>query len=333
MRRSIVWLAILVLALGAQAWTQEKPAAPASQPETPLGSFAQDYVIGPGDLLSIMVYDAADLSRDVRVSATGFILMPLLPDPIPANGMTAEELGTLLAREYQQRQILRNPQITVLVKEFKSRPVAILGAVRRPQMYPVMGPTTLLQVLSAAEGLDDDAGNLIYVTRGASPKELPAAPGQVSEPANPGPRTVVIKVRDLMEMRDPAANVAIYAGDMITVPRAGIVYVVGAVHKPGGFMLKDRHEQLTVLQALALAENMTGTARPGDSLIIRRTPESDKEETIEVDVGKIMARQAPDRVLQENDILFIPDSPIKKGLRRAAEAAIQITTGLVIWRR
>ena len=331
MRRIFLGVLFLALALALPGLAQEKPATPA--PEAPLGSLAQDYVIGPGDLLSILVYDAPDLSRDVRVSATGFILVPLLPEALHADGLTAEELAATLAREYQQRQILLNPQITILVKEFKSRPVAILGAVRRPQMYPVIGPTNLLQVLSAAEGLDDDAGNLIYVTRGASPKELPAAPGQVKEPKVPGPRTLVVNVRDLMEMRDPAANIPVYAGDMITVPRAGIIYVVGAVHKPGGFMLKDRHEQLTVLQAIALAENMTGTARPGDSLIIRRPPGADKEEAIQVDVSKIMARQAPDRILQENDILFVPDSPLKKGLRRAAEAAIQITTGLVIWRR
>lgn len=329
MRRIILGLGFLLLVGVMAGWAQEST----PKPESPPPEAARDYVIGPGDLLSIMVYDAPDLSRDVRVTASGFILVPLLPEPVRADGLTSEELAAALAREYQQRQILRDPQITILIKEFRSRPVAILGAVRRPQMYPVIGPTTLLQVLSAAEGLDDDAGNLIYITRGASPKELPVAPGQVSEPAAPGPRTLVVNVRDLMEMRDPAANVPIYAGDMITVPRAGIIYVVGAVHKPGGFLLKDRREQLTVLQAIALAENMTGTARPGDSLIIRRSPGTAKEETIQVDVGRIMARQAPDQVLQENDILFVPDSPLKKGLRRAAEAAIQITTGLVIWRR
>lgn len=304
-----------------------------AQETTPPAEAAPDYVIGPGDLLSIVVYDAPDLSRDVRVTAKGFIQLPLLPDPIQADGRTPEELAAVLAHEFQERQILRNPQVTVLVKEFKSRPVAVLGAVKRPQMVPVLGPMNLLQVLSAVEGLTDDAGNFIYVTRGAGLRELPATPQQVTEPENPGPRTLVVNVRDLMEMRDASANVRIYAGDMITVPRAGIIYVVGAVNKPGGFLLRDRREQVSVLQAVALAENMTGYARPGDALIIRRPPGTDKEETIEVDVGRIMARKGPDTYLQENDILFIPDSPVKKGLRRAAEAAIQITTGLVIWRR
>lgn len=291
-----------------------------------------DYLIGPGDLLGIVVYDAADLSRDVRVTAKGYILMPLLPDPVLADGLTPEELAAALAREYQEREILRNPQVTILVKEYRSRPVAVVGAVRKPQMVPVLGPTTLLQVLSEVGGLDDDAGNRIFVTRGASLKQMPADLRQAEEPEVTGPHTHIVEVRDLMEMRNPAANLPIYAGDLVTVPRAGVIYVVGAVNKPGGFLLQDRRERLSVLQAVALAENITGTARPRDTLIIRRPPGTDQEETIELDLAEIMARQAPDPHLQENDILFIPDSPIKKGLRRAAEAAIQITTGLIIWR-
>ena len=323
MRRAVVGLLFLLLIPFPVGQAQET---------VPAAAVARDYVIGPGDLLSIVVYDAPDLSREARVSARGTIQMPLLPEPIQADGLTPDELADALAREFRERQILRNPQVTVLVKEFKSRPVAVLGAIKKPQMVPVLGPMTLLQVLSAAEGLTEDAGNFIYVARGASPRELPADPTRVAEPEAPGPRVLVVNVQDLMEMRDPAANVPIYAGDLVTVPRAGVIYVVGAVNKPGGFLLRSRREQVSVLQALALAENMTGTARAGDAVIIRRPPGS-KEETIEIDVGRIMARRAPDAFLQENDILFIPDSAFKKGLRRAAEAAIQITTGVVIWRR
>ncbi|MDA2914462.1 hypothetical protein MYX77_11020 [Acidobacteriia bacterium AH_259_A11_L15] len=189
-----------------------------------------------------------------------------------------------------------------------------------------------MQVLSAVGGLAENAGNRIYVTRGAARRQLPSNLGEAEEPAEPGVRTIVVDVDELMEMRNPAANVLIFAGDLITVPRAGIIYVVGAVNKPGGYLLQSRREHLTVLQAVALAENITGTARPSDSLIIRRPPGTDEETAIEVDLAKIMARQAPDPPLQENDILFIPDSPLKKGLRRAMEVAIQITTGVVIFR-
>ncbi|HXE75814.1 MAG TPA: polysaccharide biosynthesis/export family protein [Candidatus Xenobia bacterium] len=327
MARTILAPVLSFLLTAALLLPAQEPTAPAAAPPAkPAGT----YVIGPGDLLSITVYDAPDLSRDVRVSASGVILMPLIPQPVQADGLTPEELALSLAREFEERQILRNPQVTVLVKEYKSRPVAVLGAVRKPQMIPVYGPITLLEVLSAAEGLTDDAGPLIYVVRNAALRELPANV-ETPQPDPANPRVVVIKTRELMDAKDPAVNIPVYAGDMVTVPRGGIVYVVGAVKRPGGFVLKDRHEQVSVLQALALAEYVTPTAKPDKAVIVRRTPGSDSEETIPVDVSRILARKADDVPLQENDILFIPDSQFKRGMRRVAEAAIQLTTGILIW--
>ncbi|MGH9812309.1 MAG: SLBB domain-containing protein, partial [Candidatus Acidiferrales bacterium] len=196
---------------------------------------------------------------------------------------------------------------------------------------PVLGPMTLLEVLSAAEGLTEDAGPLIYVTRGAQMRELPSNPAEVTEPAPDNPRVAVIQVRELMEAEDPATNVPIFAGDAVTVPRGGIVYVVGAVHKPGGFVLKDRRERVSVLQALALAGYVTPTSKPNEALIVRRRPGAETEETIPVDVAKILSRKAPDVGMEENDILFIPDSAFKRGMRRVGEAIVQITTGIAIW--
>jgi len=333
MARKVPGLFLLVLLFVPAA--AQQPAAPVEPALRPAaagsGSAARDYVIGPGDLLEITVYDAPDLSRSVRVSSSGAILLPLLPEPLRADGLTPEELAADIAREFEQRQILRRPQVSVLVKEFKSRPVAVVGAVKKPQMIPVLGPMTLLEVLSAAEGLTEDAGPLIYVTRGAQMRELPSNPAEATEPAPGNPRVSVISLRDLMEAKDPAANVPIFAGDAVTVPRGGIVYVVGAVRRPGGFVLKDRREQISVLQALALAEYVTVTAKPSEALIVRRTPGADTEETIPVDVAKILSRKAPDQPLQENDVLFIPDSQFKRGMRRVAESILQITTGLAIW--
>lgn len=320
MRLTSAWLSALLFFAAALA------AQPAQEPPA-----QRDYVIGPGDLLRVSVYDAPDLSREVRVSAEGFIRLPLLPSRVRADGLTPDELADQLVRAFFARQLLRDPQVTVLVKEYRSRPVAVLGAVRRPGMVPVFGPTTLLQVLSEAEGLTEAAGALIYVTRGGALVAAPATSRRSEKPTEP--RTRVVKVRDLLEMRDPAANLPIYAGDMITVPRAGIIYVVGAVHKPGGFMLRGERERLTVLQAVALAENLTGTARPAEAVIVRRPSGSDKEEAIPVDIRKVMARKAPDPALEANDILFVPDSLAKKGLRRAMEAAIQIAAGVIIFRR
>ncbi len=322
MARRILASILSLLLVAAPALAAQSPAAPAEP--------ARNYVIGPGDLLSITVYDAPDLSRDVRVSASGVIMLPLIPQPVQADGLTPEELAMSLAREFEERQILRNPQVSVLVKEYKSRPVAVLGAVKKPQMLPVYGPITLLEVLSAVEGLADDAGPLVYVTRGAALRELPIN-SELPQPEGDNPRVLTIKVRDLMDAKDPTVNVPVYAGDMVTVPRGGIVYVVGAVRRPGGFALKDRHEQVTVLQALALAEYVIPTAKADKAVIVRRTPGTDTEETIPVNVSEILARKTEDVPMQENDILYIPDSAFKRGMRRMAEAAIQLTTGIVIW--
>ncbi|MFQ5695984.1 MAG: polysaccharide biosynthesis/export family protein [Terriglobia bacterium] len=286
-----------------------------------------DYLIGPGDLLRVVVYDAPDLSGEMRVSNTGFILVPLLPDPVRAQGLTVEGLAMALEREYEGRELLRTPRLTVLVLEHKSRMASVLGAVREPQRVPIIGPMTLMELLVMAGGPSDDAGNLVYVTRRA---RVPGAAVEGEDSQAAEPRTRVVNLRDLIEARNPDANISIYAGDLVTVPRAGVVYVVGAVHKPGGFRLQGRQERLTALQAIALAGNTTGTARPGDTIIIRRPAGSDEEQAIAVDLRRVRSRQAPDPVLRENDILFVPDSPIKKGLRRAMDAAIQITTGLII---
>ncbi|HSC76937.1 MAG TPA: polysaccharide biosynthesis/export family protein, partial [Candidatus Acidoferrales bacterium] len=125
MARRILASVLSLLLTAAPLLAAQNPAAPAKPAEP-----ARNYVIGPGDLLGITVYDAPDLSRDVRVSASGVILLPLIPQPVQADGLTPEELAMSLAREFEERQILRNPQITVLVKEYKSRPVAVLGAVK-----------------------------------------------------------------------------------------------------------------------------------------------------------------------------------------------------------
>jgi protein involved in polysaccharide export with SLBB domain len=181
---------------------------------------ARNYVIGPGDCWASPSTTPRPL-RDVRVSASGVILLPLIPQPVQADGLTPEELAMSLAREFEERQILRNPQITVLVKEYKSRPVAVLGAVKKPQMLPVYGPITLLEVLSAAEGLTEDAGPLVYVTRGAALRELPVN-SEPPQPEGDNPRVLTIKIRDLMDAKDPTVNVPIYAGDMVTVRAAAL---------------------------------------------------------------------------------------------------------------
>jgi polysaccharide export outer membrane protein len=210
----------------------------------------------------------------------------------------------------------------VFVKEQRSQPITVIGAVRSPLVYQAIRQTTLLEVLSQAGGIADDAGSVVIVTRPAVTEGEESAQAQ----------TIVIKLRDLLESGDPRYNIPLQGGDVVSVPRAGIVYVVGAVEQPGGFVLQSDSEEMTVLKAVALARGLLGTARPSDAVVLRKDPASGQKKEIEVDLKKVMARQAEDIRLYPNDILFVPDSTGKKALRRLGEVGLAITSGLVILR-
>ncbi len=294
-----------------------------------------DVIISPDDVLDLSVLDVPEFSGHFRVSPTGSIRLPLLPSPIPAAGLTPHELSQSISEKLRAGGLVNNPQVTISVRESRVHSVAVTGAVKKPQIYPLFSSTTLLDVLSQAEGLADDAGPTAVVTRGQIALARMKIEGQCEQPAQPEvcPATLNVDLGKLLEGGDPQSNVVLYPGDRITVPRAGIIYVVGAVNRPGGFPLKNNQRELTVLMALALAQDLKTTAIGKRALIIRRgsaQPGGRKE--IPVDLKKILARQAPDVPLEPHDILFVPDSSSRKALFRGAEAAIQMATGVIIWR-
>ena len=292
-----------------------------------------DYIISPDDVLTISVYDAPDVTGEYRVSPTGQIEIPLLSAPIVAAGRTPGQLSELISEKYREAEIYTHPRVTVAIKESRVHAIAIAGAVKRPQIYPVFGKTTLLDLLSQAEGLADDAGSLAIVTRGDIAMQIiksPEACGAASKPASCD-STFSVDLSRLTETGDPLLNVDLYPGDRVTVQRAGIVYVVGAVNRPGGFPLKTGQEKMTVIQALALAEDLKPTAAQKKAMIIRKNPATtDGREEIAVNLTKVLEGHEHDAQLQANDILFVPDSAGKRALRRGAEAAITAATwGLI----
>ncbi len=294
---------------------------------------AEDYIIGPDDLLNIYILDVPELSRDYRVSAAGAVTLPVMAKPLNAEGLTLAQFSDQLSRELKTQGLVDDPHVTLSVVQSRLHSVAITGAVRRPQVYPVFSQTTLLDVLSQAEGLADDAGNTAIVRRGDVGM-------RVSRPANvahsPGPvqpeDTLTIDLKQLLESGDPSLNPSIYPGDRITVPRAGVVYVVGAVNKPGGFTMKASTHGMTVLQAIALAENPTSTARRNQTVIIRNDLQApDGRKQIPVDLKSILRGKSPDPVLQAEDILFVPDSGGKRAFNRGIESVVEAATGLAIY--
>jgi polysaccharide export outer membrane protein len=292
---------------------------------------AKEDFISPDDLLEVYVVDVAEISREYRVSPGGSITVPLLNDPIPATGLVPAQLAQAIGERLRAAGMVTNPQVTVAIKESRLRCVAVTGAVSRPQLYPFSGRTTLLDVISQAGGLAEEAGTTAVITRGDLAMRV------LSRGRRDGtdlPRVVTADLKRLLETGDSELNLDLYPGDRVTVQRAGVFYVVGAVNRPGGFTLKNYREEMTVLKALALAEDLKPTAIRNKAMILRkntRMPEGREE--IALNLQKILAGRAPDQPVKADDILFVPDSSSKRAMRRGAEAAIQIATGVIIWRR
>ncbi len=292
----------------------------------------REYVISPDDMLEVYIVDVPELSRTYRVSPGGTVVVPLLPDAIPAAGLTLPEFSQSLGDELQKSGVVSRPHVTTSVQQSRLHSVAVTGAVRKPQIYPLLAPSTLMDVLTQAEGLADDAGTSAIIYRGDLAVQALALSDGGTEAAEAA-RTTTVDLKRVLESGDPNANVSVYPGDRVTVPRAGIVYVVGAVNRPGGFPIRPNKQAMTVLQAVALAEDVKSTAIPTRTVIIRTDPAaSGGRRQIPVDLKQVFSGKATDPALQADDILFVPDSQGKKALRRGIEAVLQTASGVLIFR-
>jgi len=220
----------------------------------------------------------------------------------------------------------------------------------KPMVYQVIRPTTLLEILAGAGGITDDAGSFVIITRsptapatrsaasviGASANgNVSASTGMPSanDPLGETPQIVTIRLQDLLESGNSAFNVMVYGGDVVSIPRAGIVYVTGAgVAQPGGYVLQSHGEQITVLKAVALAHGLTGFAKADSAVIMRANPVTGQRDVIPVRIGQIEKQKTQDVAMKSNDVLYIPDSKGLKVLARGAEAAISIGSSVAIYR-
>ena len=298
-----------------------------------------EYQIGAGDLLEITVLEASELNRSLRVSAGGEISMPPL-GTVKAVGLVPQQLEAVI-RELLRRSIMNDPHVAVFVREMNSHPVSVTGAVKKPGVFHISGPKGLLEVLSMSEGLADDAGDTVLVMRGANysaetarvPENVSPASLETSLPAPPFPdgATVEVDIKNLLDSHDHRYNVPVYPGDVVTVNRAGIVYVLGDVKKPGGFVLHN-HETISVLQALALAEGLLPTSAKSQARIVRAAGTSGQPAELPLDLGKIMQGTSPDTRLQAKDVVFVPKSGGKSAAFRSAEIILGTVPGALIYR-
>ena len=359
-------------------------------------SSPHEYTIGSGDLLDISVFDVPELTREVRVNQAGSISIPLVPARLHVAGLTEMQAEQKIADVLEANGLVSHPEVGVSVKEHRSRPITIVGAVQHPMVYEADRGVTLLEVLAEAGGIAADAGDTIIVTRPraavfvpvANPEPIPetTAPGAAgSTPSSdaPDPTTVAptpddkgkngnasapafpsaadmapaqpagaqsaakadanqtptsvptnvitINLNQLLESGDMQNNIPLQAGDVVTVPHAGIVYVLGAVARPGGFVLSNDRTELTTLKIVSLAGGLNKTAKLERAVIIRKDSQGKQTQT-EVDLKKIIARQSEDLQMRASDILYVPDSKGKEVLYSALQISTAVATSVAIYR-
>ncbi|MEO5924914.1 MAG: polysaccharide biosynthesis/export family protein [Bryobacteraceae bacterium] len=270
--------------------------------------------LGVDDLVAVSVYDAPELTRTVRVEPDGMVHLPLLDDGIAAIGLMPRQLESAIASALKIGEIMVNPIVKVTVVEYHSRPIAVMGAVRKPLTFQAEGTVTLLDALARAEGLSTDSGTEVLVTRA----------GQILR----------IPIKALLHDAEPSANVLLTGGEEIRVPEAGKITVVGNVIRPGAFPVREAGDH-TVLKLVALSEGLMPYAEKQAYIIRRDANGTDQEFPVELE--KIMKREAPDVTLSVGDILYIPDNKKRRTtmgiIDRITSFGASTASGVLVWRR
>jgi polysaccharide export outer membrane protein len=325
-----------------------------------------DYVIGSGDLISVQVFDVPEISRELRVSQTGTIGLPLVPVRLHVSGLTEMQAERKIQEVLEVNGLVSHPEVTVTVKEKKNRPITIVGAVAHPMVYEADRQVRLIDVIAAAGGIAPDAGDHVIITRperdassdpsdasgtgtdndapalthdpAPQPADSSAAGSAPATPPDPSQNTppalantITVSLNQILETGDMTNNIVVLPGDVVTVPHAGIVYVLGAVTKPGGYTVSNDRAQLTALKVLSLAGGLNRTAKSDHAVIVRKDGTGQQHE-VEVDLKKVMKFQAEDVQLRPSDILYVPTSAAKTTAIRVAELTLAIGTGVLIYR-
>ena len=281
-----------------------------------------DYRLGPEDEIAIEVLEAAEFGgKRFPVGPDGDVRLPLV-GRMRAAGLRVAEFETALSARLSE--FIREPNATVNVAEFRSQPVSVIGAVASPGVQQLRGRKTLIEILSLAGGVREDAGHAVKITRRLERGRIPL-PEARDDPS--GEFSVAeVNLPSIVEAEKPGQNIYVEPNDVISVPRAAMVYVVGAVARSGGYVLGGK-EGITTLEALALAGGLTGGASAKGAKILRPAEGGSQRLEITVNLRDIMAGRSEDVALWPDDILFVPTSGAKAAAIRAAEAALGIEIG------
>jgi polysaccharide export outer membrane protein len=313
----------MAFCFGSVGWSQSQEAAaplqpPATaEPMTPITApqggadetaSVNALLLDVGDLLDVEVFDTLELSGKLRVDDRGEITLPV-GGALSVKGLTAEEAQTAIEERFRQRNILRDPHVEVLVLEYATQGITVGGEVKAPGVYPWVAKHTVLDFLSVAGGPTPAASKTVTVSR----KD----------------REQVITFQLNSPGQGNGGDIEVRPGDRIMLARAGVVYVVGDVGRPGGYLIESK-DTITVLQAIALAQGMNKTAKY-DAKLIRNTPAGRTES--DLPLKRILANQAVDPRLHDGDILFVPLSGSKEWADKGVTSVLQMAVGVVIYGR
>jgi len=280
-----------------------QPATSSSSPLLPNSNVK----LGIGDLIEVSVFGVPELATKTRVGGSGDVYLPLI-DYVHVADLTTDEAQELIQKRLEDGGFVRGPHVSIFVDESASQAIMMVGEVNRPGPYPAIGERRLLDLISAAGGLTDKAGRAVTIEHRGDPDH----------------KVVLQLSSNLAE--DTEDNVDLFPGDTVIVSRAGIIYVVGDVQHPSGFMVGD--DYVTVLKALALAGGSTRTSALNKTRILRKTPSGIEE--IPVPLKKILYAKAPDVPLTKGDVLFLPGSASKAAAYQTASAAMSVSTALAV---
>jgi polysaccharide biosynthesis/export protein len=303
---------IVSLLLASPALMPAQVTDASAQPKRNMIPASPSLPISFGDLIQVNVFDSPELSGSLRVNSKGEVELPL-GGTVKVLGLTAAEAGDAIAARLKQSDILLEPHVTVLIVEYESQGVTVTGEVKTPGVYPLLGNRTVLDMIAMAGGLNENAGKVASVFHRNDPNDV---------------RQVRLSVSVQTSASISETNFELLPGDTISVSRSGVIYVIGDVGRPGGFLV-EHNDRLSVLQALALAQGANQTASLGATQLMRNTGNGRLQYGL--DLKKILKGEGPDVLLADGDILYVPVSYKKVYSLRAIEAMISVGTGVAIY--
>lgn len=267
----------------------------------------ESYKVGPGDLLELTVLGVPELSRDVRVDGGGAVVLPLI-GVVPVGGKTVAQASQLVAERYG-KSYLRDPQVSVLVKEYRSQRITVLGSVNKPEVYSVQRRVGVLEALAMAGGLTPQAGRMVYVNERV---KNPDGEGMIR-------RNLIISLDDLVGAQDKITDPILSDGAVVNVPEAGVVYVEGAVAKPGVYPLQ---RDTSVLKAITMAGGIEfAAAKSGIRVLRTGGVGSQAQEFGAFNIDTLRASPGSGPELQDGDVVVVGSSAFKSTLQGVGNAA------------